>query len=55
MAMTAPIHVTLLDLVRAASLFSDSDRDVASAVALLVNTGTVVLCGSFAGCKIHLS
>jgi hypothetical protein len=52
--MDAPMKTTMLDLVRAATRFSDSDRDVVAAVAYLVNSGSVVLGGSFAGSKIDL-
>jgi hypothetical protein len=53
--MDAPIKTTMLDLVRAAARFSDSDREVVAAVAWLINSGRFVLGGSFAGSKIKLS
>ena len=52
--MKAPMGTTLLDLVRAASRFSDSEREVVQAVAFLINSGVVVLRGTFKGQKIRL-
>lgn len=52
--MRIPMGTTLLDLVRAASRFTDSEREVVKAVAFLVNSGKVVLRGTFAGKKIRL-
>ncbi len=52
--MATPIPTTLLDLVRMVSALSSNESDVVKAVAFLVNSGTFVLRGNFAGSKIHL-
>lgn len=46
---------TLLDLVRIVSEFATSDEEIVSVVTYLVNSGTVVLCGTFAGRRIECS
>lgn len=52
--MDAPMKTTLLDLVRVATCLCESDREVVCAIAYLVNSGRVVLRGTFAGSKIEL-
>lgn len=52
--MTSPIASTMLELVFLVSAFCDSDQEVVSTVAHLINSGRVVLNGSFAGARIDL-
>ena len=46
---------TLLDLVRTISDYAMNDDEIVATVAYLVNSGQVVLCGTFVGAKIDLS
>ena len=46
---------TLLDLVRTISDYAINDDEIVATVAYLVNSGQVVLCGTFVGAKIDLS
>ena len=48
------LNVTMLDLVTAVSEFADSDAEVVATVAYMVNSGSVRLCGNFAGFRIDL-
>jgi hypothetical protein len=43
---------TLLDLIQAVSEVATSDQEALAAVVDLINSGTVQLCGDFAGAKI---
>jgi len=52
--MATPSNCTLLDLVQAVSDFAASDDEIVATVAYLINSGTVRLCGTFAGAKIDL-
>lgn len=52
--MTTPHKLTLLELVQAVSAFAKSDEEIVAAVADLVNSGEVLLCGNFVGAKINL-
>ena len=47
--------VTLLDVVRAVSEAAASDQETLAAVANLINSGRVRLCGDFAGATVDLS
>ena len=53
--MATPYKSTLLDLVQTVSTYATSDQEIAATVASLVNSGQVLLCGTFAGAKIDLS
>ncbi len=53
--MATPITRTLLNLVQTVSCFTESDEEVTTTVAYLVNSGKVRLCRNFAGAKIDLS
>lgn len=48
------IHTTMLDLVQAVSEYTTSEKEVVATVAYLINSGRVLLCGTFAGAKIDL-
>jgi hypothetical protein len=52
--MTTPSKSTLLDLVQAVSVYATSDEEIVAAVAYLINSGRVLLCGTFAGARIDL-
>jgi hypothetical protein len=54
-AMETPGKTTLLDLVQTLSDRATSDDEIVTTVAFLVNSGKVLLCGTFAGMKIDLS
>src|SRR5215471_595413 len=47
-------NCTLLDLVQTISDYATSDAEVVATVAFLINSGTVRLCGTFAGARIDL-
>jgi hypothetical protein len=51
-ARKTPTRSTLLDLVYSVSVFAKTEAEVVAAVAHLVNSGRVKLCGNFAGAKI---
>ena len=53
--MATPSQSTLLDLVQAVSEYATSEKEVVATVASLINSGRVLLCGTFAGAKIDLS
>jgi hypothetical protein len=53
--MAAPRKCTLLDLVWTIGDGATSDAEVVATVAYLINSGKVLLCGTFAGAKIDLS
>ena len=53
--MTTAIHTTMLDVVQAVSEYAASDAEVVATVAYLINSGRVLLCGTFAGVRIDLS
>jgi hypothetical protein len=53
--MATPSKLTLLDLVHAISDWAASDTETVATVAYLINSGRVVLSGTFAGAKIDLS
>jgi hypothetical protein len=52
--METPGKTTLLDLVQTLSDGATSDDEIVTMVAFLVNSGKVLLCGTFAGMKIDL-
>ena len=53
--MTTHRTMTLLDVVEAVSEYTTSDEEVVATVASLINSGRVLLCGTFAGARIDLS
>jgi hypothetical protein len=53
--MNTITHTTLLDLVQAVSEYTHTDAEIVATVAVLINSGTVRLCGNFAGARIDLS
>ena len=53
--MKTVIHTTLLELVQAVSEYAHTDAEIVATVTVLINSGTVRLCGSFAGARIDLS
>ena len=53
--MTTAIHTTMLDVIQAVSEYAASDAQVVATVAYLINSGRVLLCGTFAGARIDLS
>ena len=53
--MTTTIHTTMLDVVQAVSEYAASDAEVVATVAYLINSGRVLLCGTFAGARIDLT
>ena len=52
-AMTSGKNTTLLDLVWAMTMSGCSERALVATVTMLVNTGQVRLCGTFAGARIE--
>ena len=46
---------TLLELVQAASEFASTDDEIVAAVTHLINSGNVLLGGTFAGARIDVS
>lgn len=53
--MNTIIHTTLLELVQVVSEYAHTDAEIVATVAVLINSGAVRLCGSFAGARIDLS
>jgi len=53
--MTTAIHTTMLDVVQAVGEYATSDVEVVATVAYWINSGRVLLCGTFAGARIDLS
>jgi hypothetical protein len=53
--MATPSQWTLLDLVQTVNAYANSEVEVVSTVAYLINSGKVRLCGTFAGARIDLS
>jgi hypothetical protein len=53
--MAIPSQSTLLDLVQAINTYATSDAEVVATVAYLINSGRVLLCGTFAGARIDLT
>lgn len=53
--MTTPSKLTLLDLVQVISDCAASEAETVATVAYLINSGRVLLCGTFAGARIDLS
>ena len=53
--MRPPIIVTLLDLVQVVNECTTSDTEAVATVVYLINSGVVLLCGTFAGARIDLS
>jgi hypothetical protein len=47
--MTTPRTMTLLDVVEVVSEYTTSEEEVVATVAYLINSGRVLLCGTFAG------
>jgi hypothetical protein len=47
-------RTTLLDLVNAVSEYAETEAEVVATVVYLVNSGTVRLCGNFAGARFAL-
>jgi hypothetical protein len=52
--MTMARQTTLLDLVKAVSLYASSDAEVVATVVHMVNSGMVQLCGNFRGARFDL-
>jgi hypothetical protein len=52
--MTMARHTTLLDLVKAVSLYASTDAEVVATVVHMVNSGMVQLCGNFRGARFDL-
>ena len=46
---------TLLELVQAVSEYASTDNEIVATVTHLINSGNVLLCGTFAGARIDLS
>jgi hypothetical protein len=53
--MAGSSRLTLLDLIQAVSEVAVSDQEIMAAVADLINSGRVRLCGEAAGATIDLS
>jgi hypothetical protein len=53
--MATPSRMILLDVVQAVGRYTTSDEEVVAVVAHLINSGRVLLCGTFAGARIDLS
>lgn len=53
--MPNPIHTTMLDLVRTVTDLATTEGEVIATVTYLVNSGKVVLIGSFAGSPLPLA
>jgi hypothetical protein len=47
-------QTTLLDLVKAVSLYASTDAEVVATVVHMVNSGMVTLCGNFRGARFDL-
>jgi hypothetical protein len=47
-------RTTLLDLVNAINEYAETEAEVVATVVYLVNSGTVRLCGNFAGARFSL-
>lgn len=47
-------RTTLLDLVNVVNEYAESEAEVLATVVYLVNSGTVRLCGNFAGARFNL-
>jgi hypothetical protein len=47
-------RTTLLDLVNAVNEYAETEAEVVATVVYLVNSGTVRLCGNFAGARFNL-
>jgi hypothetical protein len=54
-AKRKPIQTTLLNLVQVVQEFARSDDEVVAVSTYLINTGRVVLAGTFAGRRIVVS
>jgi hypothetical protein len=50
-----PLNVTLLDLVSVVADFARSENELIATVVHMVNSGSVVLCGSFRGARFDLA
>jgi hypothetical protein len=53
--MQPVLHITLLDLVQTVSDYASTEAEVVATVTWLINSGTVRLCGTFAGARIDLA
>jgi len=53
--MATPSKLTLLELVQIISDCTASEAETVATVAYLINSGRVLLCGTFAGARIDLS
>lgn len=53
--MMTAIHTTMLDVVQAVSEYAVNDAEVVATVAYLINSGRVLLCGTFAGARMDCS
>ncbi len=53
--MLTPRKMTMLDVVQAVSAYAKDDEEIVATVASLINSGKILLCGSFAGAKIDLT
>ena len=53
--MATPSKATLLDLVQVVSDYAASEAEIVAAVAYLINSDKVRLCGTFARARIDLS
>jgi hypothetical protein len=52
--MTMARQTTLLDLVKAVSLYASTDAEVVATIVHMVNSGMVQLCGNFRGARFDL-
>jgi hypothetical protein len=50
----APQRATLLDLVVTVQEFAHTDEEVVQVISHMLESGTVVLCGNFAGHRIEI-
>jgi hypothetical protein len=53
--MATPKQTTLLALIQTISEYATTDEEIVATVVHLINSRTVVLCGTFAGARIDLS
>ena len=53
--MTIPFQCTLLDVVQAVRNYAANDEEVVATVVSLINSGKVVLRGTFTGAQIDFS
>ncbi len=53
--MNTPRQTTLLALIQTIGEYAATDEEIVATVVHLINSRTVVLCGTFAGARIDLS